>query len=240
MSADAPHTSDAPHSSDLENSHEEYESIPSAGSFSFGFLVIGFAVAVAVIAVGGMWTRFPVVRKPPVWAGIGTALVLMVAAFRTFLFGRFHLQIGKDRLRILNPSGVVTDDIPYSAIAEVKLIRQTVIGDAEGNPLEQFGGGGLLGRSWRELTRAPDIAFASTQHHILGLRFHDTDTGTLDRQELAARARKRGNFSGCDWVLPSDAFAAPIGVIAQLVHERWLAYHEARAPSAATAPASAQ
>jgi hypothetical protein len=69
----------------------------------------------------------------------------------------------------------------------------------------------------------------------LGIRFHDTDIGKLDREELATRARMRGNFQGCDWVLPADAFRAPLGVIAQLVHERWLAYHESRATGVAPA-----
>ena len=118
----------------------------------------------------------------------------------------------------------------------MKLVRKTAVAEPEGNPFEQFAGRGLLGRSWREIMREPQIAFAITQQHLLGIRFHDTENGKLDRHELAARARIRGNFQGCDWVLPGDAFRAPIGAIAQLGHERWLAYHEGRAARVAPAP----
>src|SRR5258708_6580849 len=122
MSDDTPHTS-----------HEEYESIPSTASFSFGFMVIGFAVVVTLIAVGCLWSRFPLLRKPPVWVGIGMILFLMVMACRTLLFGKSRLQIGKDRLRIVNAWGRVTDEIHYGVIAAVKLVRKTAIAEPEGN-----------------------------------------------------------------------------------------------------------
>src|SRR5436305_8082295 len=188
MSNDSPHTS-----------HEEYESIPSTASFSFGFMVIGFAVVAMLIAAGCLWTRFPVLRKPPILVGIGMILFLMVIACRTWLFGKSQLQIGKDRLRIVNAWGSVTDELHYGAIAAVKLVRKTAVAEPEGNPFEQFAGRGLLGRSMREIMREPQVAFAITQHHLLGIRFHDTENGKLDRHELAARARIRGNFQGCDW-----------------------------------------
>ena len=113
-------------------------------------------------------------------------LFLMVIACRTSLFGKSQLQIGKDRLRIVNAWGAVTDEIHYGAIAAVKLVRKTAVAEPEGNPFEQFAGRGLLGRGWREIMREPQIAFAITQQHLLGIRFHDTENGKLDRHELAA------------------------------------------------------
>jgi hypothetical protein len=199
MSTDPPHTA-----------HEEnYESISSTTAFSFGFLVIGGAVVATLIAVGCLWTRFPLVRKPPVWVGAGMLLFLMAVGCRTLLFGKSQLQIGKDRLRIVNAWGAVTDEIHYGAIAAVKLVRKTAVAEPEGNPFEKFAGRGLLGRGLREIMREPQVAFAITQQHLLGIRFHDADTGKVDRQELATRARMRGNFQGCDWVLPATRFAPP-------------------------------
>jgi hypothetical protein len=201
------------------DSGEEYEVVWSAPAWSFGLIVLGTVAVMMVVAGALLVQRFPALGKPPVWIGAGVILLILAVACRTFLFAQLQLQIGRDRFRIVESFGKVSEEIPYAAIADIKVVRQAPVEQASGS---NSGGVGLS--SFLKGMREPDTGSRVNERRYLGIRFQDEDLEKLNEERRARHARIRGSFQGCDWVLDSDLFRRSLATIAQKIHVRWVAY----------------
>jgi hypothetical protein len=201
------------------DSGEEYEVVWSAPAWSFGLIVLGTVAVMLVIAGALLVQRFPALGKPPVWIGAGVILLILAFACRTFLFAQLQLQIGRDRFRIVESFGKVSEEIPYAAIADIKVVRQASVEEASGS---NSGGVGLS--SFLKGMREPDKGSRVNERRYLGIRFQDEDLEKLSEEQRARHARIRGTFQGCDWVLGSDLFRRSLATVAQKIHVRWVAY----------------
>ncbi|MBI3408966.1 MAG: hypothetical protein HY040_11500 [Planctomycetes bacterium] len=213
----------------MQNQAEENEVIWSAESFTLGFALLGVVIVVAIVIMGAMATRFPALRSVPLLVGVCLALVVLGVGCRRFLFGRKQLRIGKDRFAVVEASGKVSKEIPYSTIAEIKVFEKTVtVAPETVQPVpgvtDFFTMGAVGTMRERAVSTMGEVRF-------LGIRFHDAirDDAALnstERADLLARARIRGKFQGCDWVIGADVFQAPLEIIKHKIRERWLAFQE--------------
>src|SRR5262245_38188145 len=203
------------------DSGEEYEVVFSAPAWSFGLIVLGTVAVMLVIAGALLVQRFPALGKPPVWIGAGVILLILAFACRTFLFAQLQLQIGRDRFRIVESFGKVSEEIPYAAIADIKVVRQASVEEASGTSTNS---GGLGLSSFLKGMREPGGGSRVNERRYLGIRFQDEEIEKLGEEERARRARIRSTFQGCDWVLASDLFRRSLATVAQKIHVRWVAY----------------
>src|SRR5262245_19947161 len=203
------------------DSGEEYEVVFSAPAWSFGLIVLGTVAVMLVIAGALLVQRFPALGKPPVWIGAGVILLILAFACRTFLFAQLQLQIGRDRFRIVESFGKVSEEIPYAAIADIKVVRQASVEEASGTSTNS---GGLGLSSFLKGMREPGGGSRVNERRYLGIRFQDEEIEKLGEEERARRSRIRSTFQGCDWVLDSDLFRRSLATVAQKIHVRWVAY----------------
>jgi hypothetical protein len=201
------------------DSSQEYEVVWSAPAWQFGLIILGTVAVMLVVAGALLVQQFPALAKPPVWAGAAVILLILAFACRAFVFPRLQLQIGRDRFRIVESFGKVSDEIPYAAIADIKVVRQASVEEASGTS-----SGGLGLSSFLKGMRAPDAGSKVNERRYLGIRFQDEDLEKLPEEDRARHARIRGTFQGCDWVLGSDLFQRSLATIAQKIHVRWVAY----------------
>jgi hypothetical protein len=197
--------------------------IPGAESFSFGLMVLGAGTVVTLLVLGSLAQSYATFRDPAIWVGVGVTLLIVAACCWRFLFGRMQLVLGQNSLAVVGHSGKVEREIAYAAIAAVELIEKTAVIDRHSELPRS-----PLGFLASETLRGPDI---STQYRqtYLGLRFHDPEAGggAVTQQQLLARARVRGRYQGCDWVIGADAFAVPLVEIRERLVARWQAWRDA-------------